>query len=1329
MLKREDFKNIYLIDKVAAEDMFHHSHFADSLWKYIKDNTVEQDKTPFNVGIFGKWGVGKSTVIKLFTKHLEEWNGNRKNNKKFKFIEFKVWKFSENALRRKFIFTIGKYILGEKGLNELYTEVKAKKTLLFPLIATPDYMLKAFRNWKENFPARLFGWLTFFSSVAFVSVLILNFQMKWNKFNGLADFTALFWTTYGPSFFISVISYIFKSINEAKVTVAFDQFDSEEQFEERFGELMESKKDEIKIIFIDDLDRCSKEKVIQTLETIKTYLDVPTCIFIIACDDAVICNVVRTKRSELCNEEGDDLEYLNKFFQHSIPIPPFIHQNMREYALQLLNKKENDLRKLPDVEEILRILIHTGVKTPRKAIAVINGFATDFEVVLRREEEKVLHPEYISSRLSTLAFFTAVKKDFRDFFDLLITDSNLIKYVLRIEEGNLDFIEEHHKRLLKEIYVFKEEANTLETSYKDNKAKEFVLLVQSARDHLADVDDFSPFIYLESDSSSMALSSERFRTLNSLLRDGITDKVRQMLAELKGEEDKRAHFSVIVKILGDIQSTAELRKAYRAFFEIAELMPGDDNFRQTASTSAMIKFPDLTRANNKWLEEFEIKGVMFLLKYLRSEDQKAKAIKELVNALEKAKDKELAKKWIKAILGYPELAPDQEVTRVKKILDRREPPAENKEAVFFTLPEICGFIKECQENSIALNRFFVGKSIEDILSAIIKLEEIEERDAAQEEEHKNLVEAFEILDAKVLSQKNHLARRIKSFILFLPTGEYYYDVVKKIPALISSLTPENSQGLLSGLVAEVPNVGKAENLKELLSLIDEISLKHSKPVESLTSLVKSLTDIASEKFEGDEFEISTNYFTKFIDDVRISEESAQSGYESLIAGLNGHHNLPKAQKIGNFILINKKQLKEATRTKIFSEYIRQILEQKTYDVAKFPNNEAIAYWDAVAEKIFDLVSDIDSLATGIVVNSGPLSAGGPLNVAQKSILMEILKKPWKRYSDAAKEHLFRLLIPYLKDLTEGNLNWGVDQIHSMLQKVETSEDLSETVQQEIVSALNLAFSKIKNESVRRNALSVMLFLDAAVVKIGADTLLKMLGEIAYQMGSGKDNVLAFEAFLKHHHRFSLEEQIKLCGLYLGSSVCSAAFSKKLIAKIKESLPVTPSIPIGKEAVETEDTAPKEVIATQTQEDHIEKYILNISADEKAWTFFAQLFSELKPELDSQLLREMATENIRKIKNEEEPLGVSRNRFSIICILKNEGHYSDADMDGLFNSLFSNDTRAKIALGCDFFQTYFPDIAVIRDKNSRNSYKHAIKQALERWKDDAELANRLNVLLD
>src|ERR1700733_14579204 len=106
-IKYDEYKNIYLIDKVAEEDKFDHKDFAEVLGHIIRDNTLEKDNTPFNVGIFGKWGVGKSTVINLFKSIVETWKKDR-ISKQYKFIEFKVWKFSADALKKKFIFTIAR---------------------------------------------------------------------------------------------------------------------------------------------------------------------------------------------------------------------------------------------------------------------------------------------------------------------------------------------------------------------------------------------------------------------------------------------------------------------------------------------------------------------------------------------------------------------------------------------------------------------------------------------------------------------------------------------------------------------------------------------------------------------------------------------------------------------------------------------------------------------------------------------------------------------------------------------------------------------------------------------------------------------------------------------------------------------------------------------------------------------------------------------------------------------------------------------------------------------------------------------------------------------
>src|SRR4030065_1796692 len=144
-----------------------------------------------------------------------------------------------------------------------------------------------------------------------------------------------------PIFFFS-----YTIIKEAKIKLKISKYDSEEQFENKFIELVRKDKS-TKIIFIDDLDRCSKEKVVKTIETIKTFLEVESCIFIIACDDEIIKNAVN-KAHELFNESGKDegSEYLEKFFQYTLRIPPFMVTDMRKYIFNLLKKSNSDLIKL-----------------------------------------------------------------------------------------------------------------------------------------------------------------------------------------------------------------------------------------------------------------------------------------------------------------------------------------------------------------------------------------------------------------------------------------------------------------------------------------------------------------------------------------------------------------------------------------------------------------------------------------------------------------------------------------------------------------------------------------------------------------------------------------------------------------------------------------------------------------------------------------------------------------------------------------------------------------------------------------------------------------------
>ena len=70
-----------------------------------------------------------------------------------------------------------------------------------------------------------------------------------------------------------------------------------EDFHKDFTQLLAETKIKRLIVFIDDLDRCNPDTVIETLEAIKLFLYVDGTVFIISADERLIEYSVRQKIS------------------------------------------------------------------------------------------------------------------------------------------------------------------------------------------------------------------------------------------------------------------------------------------------------------------------------------------------------------------------------------------------------------------------------------------------------------------------------------------------------------------------------------------------------------------------------------------------------------------------------------------------------------------------------------------------------------------------------------------------------------------------------------------------------------------------------------------------------------------------------------------------------------------------------------------------------------------------------------------------------------------------------------------------------------------------
>ncbi|HIH74874.1 MAG TPA: NTPase, partial [Methanosarcina sp.] len=119
---REDRQKTYafnlLTDEIVDDDFFEdktHENVAETLHKLIDSND-----NGFTIGLEGSWGSGKSTVISILKKKL--------NNSSFHYFYFDAWAHEGDHLRRIFLESlISQLDVESEKLKELKEEISNRK--------------------------------------------------------------------------------------------------------------------------------------------------------------------------------------------------------------------------------------------------------------------------------------------------------------------------------------------------------------------------------------------------------------------------------------------------------------------------------------------------------------------------------------------------------------------------------------------------------------------------------------------------------------------------------------------------------------------------------------------------------------------------------------------------------------------------------------------------------------------------------------------------------------------------------------------------------------------------------------------------------------------------------------------------------------------------------------------------------------------------------------------------------------------------------------------------------------------------------------------------
>lgn len=286
----------------------------DYLIGVLKDIIDNEDLLPATIGVYGDWGSGKSSLIKLAINDFEE-------NEDIVYLNFNAWLFeSYEDAKASLLGSILDKICEEKKLTQKATDI------VNGLYKSID-KLKLF---KKSF---LFGMDIATTGGLFSALsILLNESVK-------EDHT-------------KIKDKIKENIkNEMKENSIRNDI---KEFRKQFDDLLEETKIDKLIIFIDELDRCSPDTILSTLEAIRLFLFTGNTVFIIGADERQIAYAVKNKFKEIKGQEIDiGKEYLEKLIQYPIRIPRLNSKEMEFYMICLLLQKKLELNKFATLIEYL----------------------------------------------------------------------------------------------------------------------------------------------------------------------------------------------------------------------------------------------------------------------------------------------------------------------------------------------------------------------------------------------------------------------------------------------------------------------------------------------------------------------------------------------------------------------------------------------------------------------------------------------------------------------------------------------------------------------------------------------------------------------------------------------------------------------------------------------------------------------------------------------------------------------------------------------------------------------------------------------------------------
>tara|TARA_R110001583_G_scaffold192614_1_gene359301 strand:- start:9970 stop:11850 length:1881 start_codon:yes stop_codon:yes gene_type:complete len=310
-------------DNETSEDLLGFKVHADLVVDVINDDKV----LPVTIGVFGDWGSGKSSILKIVEEELTGGNEDGLNNGTL-VLFFNGWVFegyddAKAALLESIIEKFDKH-------KTLGNKVKDKTAKLFKSVKWMRLLGLSFK--KVIIP----GAAAYFTGgLSLIPYLVNEFsQLK------AEDLAAMLKGDGAEDFLEDIIKK-----NEA------EEITMVREFRDDFKEMIDKSGIKKLVVIIDDLDRCEPNRLIENLEAIKLFLNVEKTAFVIGADPRIVRHAIELRYKTDSIENSDDpdsrnkrivSDYLEKLIQIPYYLPKLTDNEVETYLTLLFCKKVMD---------------------------------------------------------------------------------------------------------------------------------------------------------------------------------------------------------------------------------------------------------------------------------------------------------------------------------------------------------------------------------------------------------------------------------------------------------------------------------------------------------------------------------------------------------------------------------------------------------------------------------------------------------------------------------------------------------------------------------------------------------------------------------------------------------------------------------------------------------------------------------------------------------------------------------------------------------------------------------------------------------------------------